>query len=277
MAVGSLRGTPRWTRTRTLRTRHRTLWMLCDRSSRPLKPRAWATGSITVRVKRHPAVTHLSQYQPSHPLLALVCVQAPFFKAPPRVCMCAAGTVTNQMCNVCSGSPQPAGPGQLNVTQAEYDAIVEYHLKELWGLFGPLTEVWFDGTAHTFLVGCALWVPTTVLPALPRESSCCHRYAPPPPLNSQRPTEQQAGTLQLRPPPCKPCLSPCSPMWWPSKPTASCRPPCDGWAVSRVWRPTLAGPPPTVTKRALGTPTVQTGTRRRPTSPCRMGISGAWC
>lgn len=54
-------------------------------------------------------------------------------------------TVTNQMCNVCSGSPQPAGPGQLNVTQAEYDAIVEYHLKELWGLFGPLTEVWFDG------------------------------------------------------------------------------------------------------------------------------------
>lgn len=54
-------------------------------------------------------------------------------------------TVSNQYCNVCSGVPYPAGPGQRNVTQAEYDAIVLYHLKELWGLFGPLAEVWFDG------------------------------------------------------------------------------------------------------------------------------------
>jgi len=51
----------------------------------------------------------------------------------------------NARANVCAGSigasPQP---GQLNVTEAEYNAIVIAHLRELWS-FGPMLEIWFDG------------------------------------------------------------------------------------------------------------------------------------
>ena len=54
--------------------------------------------------------------------------------------------VSNQMCNVCNGVVQPgAGPGQLNLTQDEYNALALAQLTELWGSFGPLAEVWFDG------------------------------------------------------------------------------------------------------------------------------------
>jgi hypothetical protein len=54
--------------------------------------------------------------------------------------------VSNQLCNVCNGKVQPSpATGQLPVTQAEYDALVLEHLTELWGNYGPLEEVWFDG------------------------------------------------------------------------------------------------------------------------------------
>jgi len=50
------------------------------------------------------------------------------------------------LCNVCSGVVQPnPGPGQLVVTQEEYDALVIAQLSELWGSYNPLTETWFDG------------------------------------------------------------------------------------------------------------------------------------
>jgi hypothetical protein len=56
---------------------------------------------------------------------------------------CSYSVVSNQMCNVCNGVVQPgAGPGQLKVTQDEYNALVFAHLTELWGNFGPLAEVW---------------------------------------------------------------------------------------------------------------------------------------
>jgi len=45
------------------------------------------------------------------------------------------------------------GPGQRNVTQAQYDQIVAGHLKELWGNYGPLDEIWFDGGYPPSLAG----------------------------------------------------------------------------------------------------------------------------
>ena len=54
--------------------------------------------------------------------------------------------VSNQMCNVCNGVVQPnAGPGQMKVTQQEYDSLALAQVTELWTNFGPLEEVWFDG------------------------------------------------------------------------------------------------------------------------------------
>jgi hypothetical protein len=54
--------------------------------------------------------------------------------------------VSNLFLNVCGGVVQPgAGAGQRVVTQAQYDAIVLGHLRELWGNYGPLAELWFDG------------------------------------------------------------------------------------------------------------------------------------
>jgi len=39
------------------------------------------------------------------------------------------------------------------VTQAQYDQIVAGHLKELWGNYGPLDEIWFDGGYPPSLAG----------------------------------------------------------------------------------------------------------------------------
>jgi hypothetical protein len=54
---------------------------------------------------------------------------------------------TNSYCRVSGGFVQPgvAKPGQMNVTQAQYNAFVVAHLTELWSNYGPLTELWFDG------------------------------------------------------------------------------------------------------------------------------------
>jgi alpha-L-fucosidase len=51
----------------------------------------------------------------------------------------------NSRANVCAGSvgANPA-PGQLNVSSAQYDAIVIAHLTELWSK-GDFLELWFDG------------------------------------------------------------------------------------------------------------------------------------
>eukprot|EP00697_Spironema_sp_BW2_P017454 gnl/Spiro4/9142_TR4813_c0_g1_i1.p1 gnl/Spiro4/9142_TR4813_c0_g1~~gnl/Spiro4/9142_TR4813_c0_g1_i1.p1 ORF type:complete len:480 (-),score=96.55 gnl/Spiro4/9142_TR4813_c0_g1_i1:89-1366(-) len=55
-------------------------------------------------------------------------------------------TVSNQMVNVCDGGAvHPAGPGQLNMTQDDYNDLVIAHLTELWARYGSLDEVWFDG------------------------------------------------------------------------------------------------------------------------------------
>lgn len=53
---------------------------------------------------------------------------------------------SNSKCNVQGGHVcgNPV-PGQLNVSTAEFDALVIAQLTELWSLFGPLAEVWFDG------------------------------------------------------------------------------------------------------------------------------------
>lgn len=54
--------------------------------------------------------------------------------------------VSNGLLNVCNGIVQPNPvPGQLAVTQQQYDDLVIAHLTELWGNYGPLTEIWFDG------------------------------------------------------------------------------------------------------------------------------------
>jgi hypothetical protein len=50
-------------------------------------------------------------------------------------------TVWNTYAGVCNSVVQPGS----KYTQAEYDAMVLQHLSELWGNFGPLAEVWFDG------------------------------------------------------------------------------------------------------------------------------------
>ena len=60
---------------------------------------------------------------------------------------------TNCYCRVRGGAVQPGDPkpGQIKVTQEEYDAIVVAHLGELWGNYGPLDEIWFDGGYHATL------------------------------------------------------------------------------------------------------------------------------
>lgn len=45
--------------------------------------------------------------------------------------------------------PGPILPGQVNVTQAEFQAIAIGHLTELWSDYGELTEIWFDGGYST--------------------------------------------------------------------------------------------------------------------------------
>ena len=40
---------------------------------------------------------------------------------------------------------QTLAPGQLNITQSTYDAIVLQQLREIWSRYGRLDEIWFDG------------------------------------------------------------------------------------------------------------------------------------
>jgi hypothetical protein len=50
---------------------------------------------------------------------------------------------SNAKCAACSGHVNAnALPGQLNVTQEQFDGLVIQQLTELWTLFGPLAEVW---------------------------------------------------------------------------------------------------------------------------------------
>ena len=53
---------------------------------------------------------------------------------------------SNSLCNVQGGNVcgNPVA-GQLNVSTQEFDNLVIQQLTELWSLFGPLAEVWFDG------------------------------------------------------------------------------------------------------------------------------------
>lgn len=54
--------------------------------------------------------------------------------------------------NVADHVVQPSStllPGQVNVTQAQYEAIALGHVTELWTQFGNLTEIWLDGGCGT--------------------------------------------------------------------------------------------------------------------------------
>lgn len=56
--------------------------------------------------------------------------------------------VSNAFLRVDSGTVHPdapLGPTQANVTQAQYEQIVLAQLAELWGNYGDLEEIWFDG------------------------------------------------------------------------------------------------------------------------------------
>lgn len=50
--------------------------------------------------------------------------------------------VCNRVAGACEKSPLP---GQVPVTQAEFEAIAEEQVTELWTKYGNLTEIWFDG------------------------------------------------------------------------------------------------------------------------------------
>lgn len=53
---------------------------------------------------------------------------------------------SNALLNVCNGQVGGnAKPGQISVTQDQYVQILLGHLRELWGNYGPLAEIWFDG------------------------------------------------------------------------------------------------------------------------------------
>ena len=54
----------------------------------------------------------------------------------------------NQYLGVCDGVAGGCGssrPGQMNVSQDEFEAIAIAQLTELWTNYGNLTEIWFDG------------------------------------------------------------------------------------------------------------------------------------
>jgi hypothetical protein len=60
--------------------------------------------------------------------------------------------VSNAYANVNNGQVQPgAGPGQLALTQQQYEEVIIAHLTELYSGFGALTEVWFDGSLRAKL------------------------------------------------------------------------------------------------------------------------------
>jgi hypothetical protein len=41
--------------------------------------------------------------------------------------------------------PGPLTPGQVKVTQEQYEAIAIAQVKELWSKYPGLVELWFDG------------------------------------------------------------------------------------------------------------------------------------
>jgi alpha-L-fucosidase len=54
----------------------------------------------------------------------------------------------NEYLNVGGNAVRPAStlkPGQVAVTQALYDKIVLAQLRELWGAYGDVAEIWYDG------------------------------------------------------------------------------------------------------------------------------------
>lgn len=55
--------------------------------------------------------------------------------------------VSNSYLNVENGQVRNGSlsPGQVKVSQTEYDQIVVAQLTELWEQYGPLSEIWFDG------------------------------------------------------------------------------------------------------------------------------------
>ena len=55
--------------------------------------------------------------------------------------------VWNNLLNVNNGEvqPPPLSPGQWNITQAAYEELALTMIAELWGNYGPLREIWFDG------------------------------------------------------------------------------------------------------------------------------------
>jgi len=60
--------------------------------------------------------------------------------------------VSNAYANVNNGQVQPgAGPGQLALSQQQYEEVIIAHLTELYTGFGALTEVWFDGSLRAKL------------------------------------------------------------------------------------------------------------------------------
>lgn len=66
----------------------------------------------------------------------------------------------NARTNTCAGNvlPNPA-PGQINVSPTQYDDIVKGHVTELWGSYGPLDEIWFDGG---FTASQRDWIPPLI-------------------------------------------------------------------------------------------------------------------
>ena len=48
--------------------------------------------------------------------------------------------------------PSTLLPGQANITQAQYEAIILAQVTELWTENGDLTEIWLDGGCGDLLV-----------------------------------------------------------------------------------------------------------------------------
>ena len=51
----------------------------------------------------------------------------------------------NSYLNVANGIVRTSQPDRIHITQTTYNRIVLQQLTELWTLYGPLTELWFDG------------------------------------------------------------------------------------------------------------------------------------
>ena len=60
------------------------------------------------------------------------------------------GSVNNAFLNVRSAKVgAPTGiAGQAVLTEEEYFMVLLANLRQLWTDYGPLAEVWFDGTSH---------------------------------------------------------------------------------------------------------------------------------